>query len=126
LGEVRLLSVILALSLAVPGSCGTPDLFVPGAVKLSLRDAPAGVVIGSIAASAGLDLVLPPLPGVTLTVHLRSASVAEAFEAIADVTGLTLEVRGRMLVVFAPGRAPAPEADRLRFERPRAPALAAE
>jgi len=111
----------------MPLRAGAPDLFTPGVVKLTLHDASAGVVLSALAASAGLDLVLPPLPGVTLTVHLESASVAEALEAVADVTGLVIEVRGHILVVFAAGRAPPYEDGRLRFERPREPApIAAE
>lgn len=109
---------LLALALlAAP----QPDLFTPGRIKFSLRDAPARVVLEAVAATAGLDIVVPPLPGVTLTVHLASASCAEALEAIADVTDLVIEVRGRILVVFPPGRKPAFEEGRLRFMRPPPP-----
>lgn len=117
--------VLLALAAPVflaPAWAGGPDLFTPGRIKFSLRDADARVVIEALAATAGLDIVVPPLPGVTLTVHLASASVAEALEAIADVTGLTIEIRGRIMVVFPAGRAPPFEEGRLRFERPPAPA----
>ena len=96
---------------------GGPDLYTPGRIRFSLRDADARVVIEALASSAGLDIVVPPLPGVTLTVHLASASVAEALEAIADVTGLVIEIRGRIMVVFPVGRAPPFEEGRLRFAR---------
>lgn len=97
------------------------DLFTAGRLKLALRDAPARVVLEAIAASAGLDSVVPPLPGVTLTVHLGAASCAEALEAIADVTGVVIEVRGRIMVVFPAGRAPPFEEGHLRFVRPPPP-----
>ena len=119
----HLLHTLFFLALAAPAPAGPPDLFTPGTVKLTLRDAAAGVVLEALAASAGLDAVVPPLPGYTLTVHLESASVAEAFDAIADVTGLVIEVRGRIMVVFPAGRAPPAEEGRMRFERPREPKI---
>ena len=103
-------------------ACAGLDLFTPGRIRFTLHDAPARVVLEAIAATAGLDIVMPPLPGVTLTVHLGSASCAEALAAIADVTGLTIEIRGRIMVVFPEGRAPPFEEGRLRFARqPRPP-----
>lgn len=123
----HLLSLLLLLAGCGPLAGGTPDLFTPGKVRFTLRDAPAGVVLQALASTAGLDIVEPPLPGVTLTVHLGSASVAEALEAIADVTGLTIEIRGRIMVVFPVGRAPPAEDNRLRFARqPPPPPPAAE
>ena len=120
----RLLPILFALVLAAPGRTGGPDLFTPGQVKFTLHDAPASVVLGALASTAGLDLVMPPLPGVTLTVHLTSASVAEALDAITDVTGLVIEIRGRIMVVFPPGRAPAFDEGYLRFaRRPPPPAV---
>lgn len=117
---VMLRTVLITLAISGAAFARGPDLHTPGTVKLALRDAPAGTVLEALAAVASLDVVLPPLD-VTLTVHLQSASVAEALEAIADVSGVVIEVRGRIMVVFAPGRAPPPEEGRLRFERPAPP-----
>jgi hypothetical protein len=118
----RLLAIAGALTLATAVAAGPRDFFESGQVKLTLRDAPAVAVLEALATVGGLDLVVPPLPGVTLTVHLASASVAEALDAIADVSGLVIEIRGRIMVVFAPGRAPPAEPGRLRFARAPPPA----
>ncbi|MBI4860833.1 MAG: hypothetical protein HY815_11325 [Candidatus Riflebacteria bacterium] len=110
---MRAAPLILVLLLSsMPGrAAGLPPaslaaLHEPGRVRLVLKEAPATVVIEALSRAAGLDLVMPALPGLTLTVHLHSASIAEALAAISDVSGIETEIRGRILVVFAPGRQP--------------------
>jgi hypothetical protein len=75
-----------------------------GALSLSLRNAPADLVIEAVAEAAGLDLVMPPLKDLTLTLHVRSESVAQVLSAIRDIAGVDFGLRGRILVVYAPGR----------------------
>ncbi len=84
------------------------------AIDMEFDDAPVVQVVQSVAAMAGLNVLIDPAVSGRITVSLRQVDLEEALDLIMAVAGLQYELRGNTLVVTA-GEAPAAAVDRGRL-----------
>lgn len=99
---------------ALGGAALAQALSGRAAIDMEFDDAPVVQVVQSVAAMAGLNVLIDPAVSGRITVSLRQVDLEEALDLIMAVAGLQYELRGNTLVVTA-GEAPAAAVDRGRL-----------